>query len=411
MPVFPLRAGFAMVRALVHEVPMRRSLFVAVLCAAGCSAAPPVGEMTDPIIGGVADPNDPGVVLVLAQMGRSAAICTGEVVSPHVVMTAAHCVDPAVLGAGYTYQVFTGSDLNSPSQGQNAFYYKQVKETHFDPQFNPNNLQGGHDIAVVITRTALAQTPLPLNRTPLDQSQIGSPLRIVGFGVNNGADTMGATAGTKRQTNTTLNDFDPLLIALGDARHDTCEGDSGGPAFLVVNGVEVVAGITSFGDQGCVQGGWSTRVDVFGPAFVDPWIQMFDPPAALPDLATTAPDMATTTAGPGGPAPGELGAACSVHPDCHSGVCISQDDGNNYCTQPCDLAGPNFCPTGYACTAFGVNGSDGVFCVRAAIGAGAHSTHGCSLAGRAPASGACWPLLAAACGWPLVRRSRRRRPG
>jgi len=59
----------------------------------------------------------------------------------------------------------------------------------------------------------------------------------------------------------------------------TCNGDSGGPLFVVVGGVRKIVGITSFGVKGC--SGWSISTRVL--SFVD-WIQQY---LTLPSSSTT----------------------------------------------------------------------------------------------------------------------------
>ena len=70
-----------------------------------------------------------------------------------------------------------------------------------------------------------------------------------------------------------------VLLNFRRPTHLTCEGDSGGPGVHDHRRAnEVIAGITSFGDQGCTQVGADTRVDVYADSFVQPYIDMFDPP-------------------------------------------------------------------------------------------------------------------------------------
>lgn len=312
------------------------------------------------IVGGVNDQGDPSVVLLLAQNNQGASLCTSEIVSPHVVLTAAHCVAPSVVG-NVTFSVFLGYDINDRTQANNQANYYQVRETHYDPKFNVNNLTGGHDIAVVITKNALPRTALPMNRTPLTNNDIGTTIRLVGYGITSGRDTQGTSAGTKRQTTTTLYDYDNLLLYFNDPKHLTCEGDSGGPAFITRNGVEYIAGVTSFGDQGCMYEGADTRVDIF-TSFVDPYIAQFDgQQQPMPDLAMAPPadmarpvsrDMAQVSPGQDAaapPMPGEVGAVCMAHTDCNSRTCAFTSDTSGYCTQMCDPADTTTCPAGYYC--------------------------------------------------------------
>ncbi len=414
---------------------MRRALLIPAVALVSCAVygPTPVGEHGQAIIGGTMDNGDPAVVMVLAASNQGQAICTGEVVSPHVVLTAAHCVDPAIAGQGNTYQIFLGSDYNDQQQANDQSNWVAVKETHYDTNFNPNQLDSGHDVAVVITDTAIPVTPLAMNRTPLSQNDVGDSVRLVGYGIDNGNDQQGNSAGTKRQTKTTLSNYDQLLIDFTDGAHETCEGDSGGPAFIGQNGVEVIAGITSFGDVGCQMGGYDTRVDDYAATFVDPYITKFDgqpnpppnPPADMaqqpppPDMAmapgpSPSPDLAQAPhlvmdmahhgvdLAHSGNQPGSpVGASCTSHAQCASGAC-AESRGTGYCTQACDPNNANSCPVGFQC---GLIGSD-PYCVLPTFGGG--SSGGCSVGGRANGS---LPSLLALLVLPALLLRRRRRDG
>src|SRR4051794_37673594 len=81
---------------------------------AGDGFAPdPTGEGDDAIIGGTTDNGDPSVVALFAHQpgATSGSLCTGTVISSTKVLTAAHCVDPRVVGAGNVFEVLTGTAL------------------------------------------------------------------------------------------------------------------------------------------------------------------------------------------------------------------------------------------------------------------------------------------------------------
>jgi V8-like Glu-specific endopeptidase len=276
------------------------------LLAAGCTGAPPVGDQVEPIIGGTNDTGDPGVVLVRASDNSGYSLCTGEVVSPHVVMTAAHCTDPAEVGNNETFDVFIGSDFNG-TEGQDPTKFLAVQATHYNAAFNTNQLDNGQDVGVVILQNATTITPLTMNSTALTQSLIGQTITLVGFGNNNGQ--QGTGAGQKRTTTTPLTSYDSNFVNFGTSTHNTCQGDSGGPAFMTIGGAQVIVGITSFGPSGCTGGSTDTRVDTVAAPYIDPYIQMYDPPNTSPpdmaeppaDLAKAAsPDLAGTGTGGGG---------------------------------------------------------------------------------------------------------------
>ena len=126
-----------------------RSKLVLLWMLCGCGAqAPRIGQFQSPIVGGTLDPADPSVVAVYAQTSATqGSICTGEVVSPHMVLTAAHCVDPAVLKtSSAVFSIFLGSDLNDAAQVNDPANFIAASSTDFDPLFDVNQLGGGHDI-------------------------------------------------------------------------------------------------------------------------------------------------------------------------------------------------------------------------------------------------------------------------
>jgi V8-like Glu-specific endopeptidase len=350
------------------------------ISAFGCVPAGGIGESNQPIIGGTTDTGDPGVVLVIFDQGNnSAALCTGEVVSPHVVLTAAHCVDPAVVGTTGTFYVFPGNNVSTIRNL--ATDVLAVKETHFNQSFNVNNLQGGNDVAVVILQNAFTSvTPLVMNRTALTDSMVNQPLRLVGYGVDSGTDTMGQSAGIKRQTMTTLANLDDLFISFTDPNHITCEGDSGGPAFMTIGGKEVIAGITSFGDKSCAQAGFDTRVDKYADSFVQPYIDMFDPQPKTP--------------GSDGFIPGAVGASCTDDSECDAHVCAHTGK-TGFCTTTCQPMNDQ-CPAMTHCGT--IDGSP--YCVRS-------STGGCEM-GSAEAGSAAGLLLLSAALLMIVLRRRAR---
>jgi hypothetical protein len=96
-----------------------------------------------------------------------------------------------------------------------------------------------------------------------------------------------------------------------------CSGDSGGPALVVRNGQEYVAGITSYGDQNCTLYGCSTKVDAFEDFIMD--------------FVGGVP-----------------GASCNASTDCLSGYCVDGVCCTTRCDgvcQACDLTADGTCVT------------------------------------------------------------------
>jgi secreted trypsin-like serine protease len=238
---------------------MKTRISVLTLCAATACAAPPAESLDDAagvdeqsIIGGTTDPGDPSVlaIFVHAPGASSGSLCTGTVIGPHTVLTAAHCVSPALVGTGQVFELLSGTTLSLPGI--------VASSTTFDPAFDVNNLFAGHDIGIIHTAAAL-----PFASLAIAPVALAAPVRLVGYGSNTHANT---GSGTKRQVTTTIVAASGVLIQDGNSNMQTCHGDSGGPAFQTVGGAQVVVGVTSFGQDAsatsvCFNGGFHVRVD------------------------------------------------------------------------------------------------------------------------------------------------------
>ena len=384
---------------------MRRHLTILSLLAAGCMGgvgAAPVGEENEGIIGGTSDTGDPGVVVVFAQVpgAQSGSLCTGEVISPHVVLTAAHCVSPAEVGAGAKFIVFTGNDFNQAQQSQ----ILQVKETHPNPAWNAQALTAGHDVGIVVLQNATTIKPLPYMHAAITQAMAGQSVRLVGYGLDNGTAQTGA--GVKRQTTTLLSDFDNVLLHFADPAHETCNGDSGGPALMMVNGVETIVGTTSFGDVSCAQGGYDTRVDA-ETTFIDGYVKANDPAGAPAPTPTPSPTPSPSPPPSGGgdsgsqtgsPAPGDSPSTGAGGPSSPSSPTALAQIGQR-CSRDADCASK-------AC---GVDNRGGLVCVAGGpAAAGGGTLGGCSASGEGGGSSSLALGLLLACGLLLGRGLKRR---
>lgn len=199
------------------------------------------------IIGGTTDTGDACVVGVFAHApgATSGSICTGTIIGPHTVLTAAHCVSPATIGNGQVIDLLPGTTLALPGI--------PTTTRTFNPAWNLNNLQGCHDEGILHTAQTLSPicTRGTFNRT--------ASVRIVGYGANTHSN---GGVGTKRQATVSVVASNNVLFQDGTSNRQTCHGDSGGPAFQGAN----VVGVTSFGNDRsatsvCFGGGFHCRID------------------------------------------------------------------------------------------------------------------------------------------------------
>lgn len=182
----------------------------------------------------------------------SGLICTCTVVGPDTCLTAAHCVDPRVIGTGKVFDILPRTNAGASTIAGTT--------TAFDPQWNPSNLQGGHDFGVV--HMAATWPFMCAARTSFNPAL---PLYLVGYGADTHNDT---GAGTRRSVIVPVVSSNSLLIQAGSFSAGACHGDSGGPAFQLPNGSRtsmVLVGVISFGTdappQVCVNSTSSARID------------------------------------------------------------------------------------------------------------------------------------------------------
>jgi secreted trypsin-like serine protease len=248
------------------------SLLGATACTGPTSDDSPVASQSQAIVAGDADTGDPAVVEFIALLPNDmAGTCTATLISPHVLLTAAHCV---VETSGARYGVYLGND----DRGLNSKTFIPLASVAYDPQYDNNHPDDGHDFGVGILTTALNTTPVPVNHVALGSDKVGATARYVGYGLSDGVKMTGS--GLKRQASEPIAQITDRLIRIATNPNNTCEGDSGGPLLLNVNGAESIAGVVSFGDdEHCLQNSYFQRVDS-QVAWIDQQIQTYDPTSA-----------------------------------------------------------------------------------------------------------------------------------
>lgn len=333
-------------------------------CTTATKDPDPIGHTIQPIINGVVDAPakyDSVVLIEIDVGGGYAAGCSGTLVTPHLVVTAHHCVNAfdessRTFGAAYDASkmyIWYGSN---PAGAPDNTVAKVVR-----PGASADGTIVDDDISLLVLSKPATKPVAPI-RTAKPPT-MGEKVAVAGYGLT----TMDTGAPTSlhqryRRENLSVLAFGPQPsfelgakeLVLGEG---TCEGDSGGPVFDETTGA--LLAVTSRGGNGvsCPASGCSpiyaacydhagyktynifTRVDGFTDLIKTTAASLGE---SLWEEGSSAPGMPSTPP----PDPGAPGATCAGPADCSSKLCV--DTGSaKVCSQTCDDANP--CPSGFDC--------------------------------------------------------------
>jgi secreted trypsin-like serine protease len=215
------------------------------------------------IIGGVEDTDNqfPDCVAVGS---ADRWCCTGTLVARNVVVTAGHCQGAC------SVRVFFGLRVTGPGR---VF---KVKNAVRHPKYGQD---GQHNDLTVLILEEDVKAVAPREIATTDAANVAKVVRVVGYGNTNPGSTLGY--GVRRKVDVAVATADcshdevkygcdPSLEMVAGAPfldRDSCNGDSGGPAYVEVGGRWVLCGATSRATadstRPCGDGGIYVRIDKY----------------------------------------------------------------------------------------------------------------------------------------------------
>jgi secreted trypsin-like serine protease len=213
-----------------------------VACGANKDTPPTTDLEVSDIVNGKAvtkkNENAHSIVAIVAEKNGGQSLCTGSIVAPEVILTAAHCVE----GSPQKLHLVFGLNIQKANKKNDT---READKFIIHPNWGRHLPSGESDLALIHFKGALPEGYSPVKLADDNfKLKIGQKVLMIGYGVTDGQSENGS--GKLRQTNSLILEEHSLTEMVTDGQKSSvCFGDSGGPAFVKVSKEYIQWGVAS----------------------------------------------------------------------------------------------------------------------------------------------------------------------